>query len=186
MKPSLKENWVSKWTTKQLIEMIKKEGKEANLRIDRLKSLGLYEDNQVIQLKWNAYLKSSQYGTKSGKFSIATEGRTRQQLMTQYINIRNFLAGKTTVSETREQLKTQASRLGSDVSNVSRIYRIYNKIGGSSLGSISSDIILRIITERVNAGQSDDEIIDSYDRALENANTMQELLRDFSDSFKYF
>lgn len=185
MKPNIKANLIQSWTSEQLVEMIRKEGHIANQRISSLKKSGYYDLNQVIQLKWNSFLKSTEYGTSSGFFSLKTKGKTRQQLMTQYTNIRNFLAGSTRIQDTKEQLRRQADRLGTGVGNVSRIYRLYIQLG-LPRDFQDSDLVFNIISERVHKGQTDDEILNAGRRAMDSATTAGEFLREFSENAKYF
>lgn len=185
MKPNIKANLIQSWTSEQLVEMIRKEGHIANQRISSLKKSGYYELNQVIQLKWNAFLKTTEYGTSSGFFSLKTDGKTRQQLMTQYTNIRNFLSSRTSIQATKEQLRQQADRLETDVDNVSRVYRLYNQLG-LPRDYQDSDLVLNIISERVNNGQSDDEILSAGEMAINSATTAKAFLKEFSENAKYF
>lgn len=89
------------WSRKQLIEMIRREGKTANSRLERIYQSG------------NENLLPSVYRTR-GKFSLATADLTENELQLKFLQIREFLSHDFTLQGLKDRKSVMMERMGFD------------------------------------------------------------------------
>ena len=99
--PELTQRDIAGWSRKQLIEMIRREGKTANSRIARIYQSG------------NENLLPSIYRTR-GKFSLATADLTENELQLKFLQIREFLSHDFTLQGLKDRKSVMMERMGFD------------------------------------------------------------------------
>lgn len=84
-------------TVADLQQLIKKETSIANKRLRRLYNANLQNQSEQYNQEFSALLHNTNgFGTQSGYFSSATKEKSKQQLITQFLQVRNFLASDIT------------------------------------------------------------------------------------------
>lgn len=100
-RPELTQRDIAGWSRKQLIEMIRREGKTANSRLERIYQSG------------NENLLPSVYRTR-GKFSLATADLTENELQLKFLQIREFLSHDFTLQGLKDSKSVMMERMGFD------------------------------------------------------------------------
>lgn len=100
-RPELTQRDITGWSRKQLIEMIRREGKTANSRLERIYQSG------------NENLLPSVYRTR-GKFSLATADLTENELQLKFLQIREFLSHDFTLQGLKDRKSVMMERMGFD------------------------------------------------------------------------
>lgn len=191
-------------TVADLQQLIKKEVSIANKRLRRLYNANLQNQSEQYNQEFSALLHNTNgFGTKSGYFSSATKEKSKQQLVTQFLQVRNFLASDITVTAVKkeqkarqasferiETMKAQRSKrtrpikisIKKTFELVDNLFTDLKNLGFNTnvLGSLYSDI-LAITKARIESGEN-------YSSILENlANNMNSydydttaILNDFS------
>ena len=98
-RPELTQRDIAGWSRKQLVEMIRREGKTANSRLDRIYQSG------------NENLLPSIYRTR-GKFSLATADLTENELQLKFLQIREFLSHDFTLQGLKDSKNVMMERMG--------------------------------------------------------------------------
>jgi hypothetical protein len=193
-------------TVADLQQLIKKEVSIANKRLRRLYNANLQNQSEQYNQEFSALLHNTNgFGTKSGYFSSATKEKSKQQLVTQFLQVRNFLASDITVTAVKkeqkarqasferiETMKAQRSKrtrpikisIKKTFELVDNLFTDLKNLGFNTnvLGSLYSDI-LAITKARIESGEN-------YSSILENlANNMNSydydttaILNDFSSN----
>lgn len=94
---------------KELISYIQSNVNKANKRLDKIYKQKL--DNSYIFSAHKAELANKKFATKSGKYSQATSGLTKSDLVDKANIINRFLAEDLTVSTLRKQLDENAKKV---------------------------------------------------------------------------
>lgn len=100
-RPELTQRDIAGWSRNQLVEMIRREGKTANSRLDRIFQTG------------NETLLPSIYRTR-GKFSLATADLTENELQLKFLQIREFLSHDFTLQGLKDSKSVMMERMGFD------------------------------------------------------------------------
>lgn len=171
----ISDELVNKFTTAQLKELIKKETHTANTRLKRLEKVGLRDVNPLIQRKWNMYT-NTKFGTKKNYFSSNTKKMSRNEILVMYKNVRLFLSGKTTITDTKDTISKHKKNFEMNGLNLSEseVVDILRSYGNSGINTIigNSEIAFKIITGMVHKGYSERKIIAIINK-LENSKKSQ-------------
>lgn len=179
---NIPEKFLRSMTNAQLRALIRKEGKLANNRIDRLKRTGMWAYNAIVQGKWNTVLSGGVkspsgkqmdniidsrkvIATPSGHFSVNVKNMSRKVLIQQYKQIRQFLSQKTKVSDTRKQINKAVEATGVEAEELTDFYDCMKNV--MSILHVDSKAAETTVTELHRAGFTFSDIIA---RALQMAN----------------
>ena len=95
-------------TVEQLQQMIKKETTVANKRLQHLYKSDLKNYGEQYGQEFSALLHNTNgFGTSSGYFSTAVKGKSKQQLVNQFLQVRSFLSSDITVTSVRKEQKAK-------------------------------------------------------------------------------
>ena len=183
-------DFIEELSETQLKELIKKEVSTANSRIRHIKNEGLENSSSVMNKKYKALLYGSEFGTESGYFSKSVAHKTKEELQQQFLKIRNFLSEGITAEKVRNQRNSRINYInekmgGNSLENAEKVENIISELESSGitatvLGITPSDLIA-IVTSRVERGESEIEIFDSFINAYENYKQSDETLDILSE-----
>ena len=183
-------DFIEELSETQLKELIKKEVSTANSRIRHIKNEGLENSSSVMNKKYKALLYGSEFGTESGYFSKSVAHKTKEELQQQFLKIRNFLSEGITSEKVRNQRNSRINYInekmgGNSLENAEKVENIISELESSGitatvLGITPSDLIA-IVTSRVERGESEIEIFDSFINAYENYKQSDETLDILSE-----
>ena len=95
-------------TVTDLQQLIKKETSIANKRLRRLYNANLQNQSEQYNQEFSALLHNTNgFGTKNGYFSSATKEKSKRQLITQFLQVRNFLSSDITVTSIKKEHKAR-------------------------------------------------------------------------------
>lgn len=191
-------------TVADLQQLIKKEVTIANKRLRRLYNANLQNQSEQYNQEFSALLHNSNgFGTKSGYFSSATKEKSKQQLVTQFLQVRNFLASDITVTAVKKEQKArQASferiekmklqrgkRTRPKTISIKKTFELVDNLftdlknlgfNTNVLGSLYSDI-LAITKTRIESGESYSSIVESLSNSMNSYDyDTTAILNDFS------
>lgn len=191
-------------TVADLQQLIKKESSIANKRLRRLYNANLQNQSEQYNQEFSALLHNTNgFGTKSGYFSSATKEKSKQQLITQFLQVRNFLSSDITVTEVKkeqkakqasferiETMKAQRSKrtrpkkfsIKKTFELVDNLFTDLKNLGFNTnvLGSLYSDI-LAITKSRIENGENYSSILESLSNSMNSYDyDTTAILNDFS------
>ena len=191
-------------TVTDLQQLIKKEVSIANKRLRRLYNANLQNQSEQYNQEFSALLHNTNgFGTKSGYFSSATKEKSKQQLINQFLQVRNFLASDITVTEVKKEQKArQASFERIEKMKLQRGKRTRNKtisikktfelvdnlftdlknmgFNTNALGSLYSDI-LAITKSRIESGENYSSLLENLSNSMNSYDyDTTAILNDFS------
>lgn len=193
-------------TVADLQQLIKKETSIANKRLRRLYNANLQNQSEQYNQEFSALLHNTNgFGTKSGYFSSATKEKSKQQLVTQFLQVRNFLASDITVTAVKkeqkarqasferiETMKAQRSKrnrpkkisIKKTFELVDNLFTDLKNLGFNTnvLGSLYSDI-LAITKSRIESGENYSSILESLANSMNSYDyDTTAILNDFSEN----
>lgn len=193
-------------TVSDLQQLIKKETSIANKRLWRLYNANLQNQSEQYNQEFSALLHNiNGFGTKSGYFSSATKEKSKQQLITQFLQVRNFLSSDITVTAVKkeqkarqtsferiETMKAQRSkRMRPKKISIKKTFELVDNLftdlknlgfNTNALGSLYSDI-LAITKSRIENGESYSSILESLSNSMESYDyDTTAILNDFSQN----
>ena len=193
-------------TVADLQQLIKKETSIANKRLRRLYNANLQNQSERYNQEFSALLHNTNgFGTKSGYFSSATKEKSKQQLVTQFLQVRNFLSSDITVTEVKkeqkakqasferiETMKAQRSKrtrpkkisIKKTFELVDNLFTDLKNMGFNTnvLGSLYSDI-LAITKSRIEIGENYSRILESLANSMNSYDyDTTSILNDFSEN----
>lgn len=192
-------------TVADLQQLIKKETSIANKRLRRLYNANLQNQSEQYNQEFSALLHNTNgFGTKSGYFSSATKDKSKQQLITQFLQVRNFLSSDITVTAVKkeqkakqasferiETMKAQRSKRTRPKKKISikktfelvdNLFTDLKTLGFNTnvLGSLYSDI-LAITKSRIEGGENYSSILESLSNSMKSYDyDTTAILNDFS------
>ena len=182
----MNEFYASGLTNEQLKAEILRQGRKANLRLSQLKKSGYYKKNPIIMEKWNTFLKESRFSTKKNFFKTGTKNENRADLLKHYVQIRQFLGQRTSVSDTKKIIHKHALRLEIEDDTVERVLEFYGD--NAILKQLSnSDSAQTFVRDMVTKGFNDDEInavLDTLEKSAKTESDMNDLMRNFLQTLK--
>lgn len=184
----LTEKLAKTLTEKQLRELIRQQGTKANRRIQSLYRQGLENQSGAFIVKTSPYLKKSGRTNKAGQQVFKTampKTATKEQLVTNLLNIQYYNTYIGTATNVKRKSKKTAKRYGIDVSDTAKFWQLV-KYGYNSVGyKIDSDMIQKIVSERLRAGQSAKAIKSAITRAANAADNGDDFLSKFGGGGKW-
>lgn len=187
-----------------LQQLIKKEVSIANKRLHILYNANLQNQSEQYNQEFSALLHNTNgFGTQSGYFSSSTKGKSKQQLVNQFLQVRNFLASNITVTEVKKEQKArQASferiekmklqrgkRTRPKTISIKKTFELVDNLfidlknlgfNTNVLGSLYSDI-LAITKARIESGESYSSILESLSNSMNSYDyDTTAILNDFS------
>lgn len=191
-------------TVTDLQQLIKKEVSIANKRLRRLYNANLQNQSEQYNQEFSALLHNTNgFATKSGYFSSATKEKSKQQLVTQFLQVRNFLASDITVTAVKKEQKArQASferiekmklqrgkRTRPKTISIKKTFELVDNLftdlknlgfNTNVLGSLYSDI-LAITKTRIESGESYSSIVENLLNSMNSYDyDTTAILNDFS------
>ncbi len=191
-------------TVADLQQLIKKEVTIANKRLRRLYNANLQNQSEQYNQEFSALLHNTNgFGTKSGYFSGAVKEKSKQQLVNQFLQIRNFLASDNTVTAVKKEQKArQASferiekmklqrgkRTRPKTISIKKTFELVDNLftdlknlgfNTNVLGSLYSDI-LSITKSRIESGERYSSILESLSNSMNSYDyDTTAILNDFS------
>lgn len=193
-------------TVTDLQQLIKKETTIANKRLRRLYNANLQNQSEQYNQEFLALLHNTNgFGTKSGYFSSATKEKSKQQLVTQFLQVRNFLSSDITVTAVKkeqkarqasferiETMKAQRSkRTRTKKISIKKTFELVDNLfidlknmgfNTNVLGSLYSDI-LTITKSRIESGENYSSILESLANNMNSYDyDTTAILNDFSQN----
>ena len=193
-------------TVADLQQLIKKETSIANKRLRRLYNANLQNQSEEYNQEFSALLHNTNgFGTKSGYFSSATKEKSKQQLVNQFLQVRNFLASDITVTTVKKEQKTrQASferietmkaqrgkRTRTKTISIKKTFELADYLftdlknmgfNTNVLGSLYSDI-LAITKSRIENGENYSSLLENLSNSMKSYDyDTTAILNDFSEN----
>lgn len=191
-----------------LQQLIKKETSIANKRLRLLYNANLQNQSEQYNQEFSALLHNTNgFGTKSGYFSTSTEEKSKQQLVNQFLQVRNFLASDITVTTVKKEQKakqasferiekmklqrgkrvklkpkTKPISIKKTFELVDNLFTDLKNLGFNTnvLGSLYSDI-LSITKARIESGENYSSILESLSNSMNSYDyDTTAILNDFS------
>ena len=160
--------------------LVKDYSKQANVQLTELHESGADKLSISFTQKWGAYL--SQHGTKRGKFRTGVSRATKAELVERLLNLQKFRQNIKDPEQIQAEAEKTAEQFGLDnTDDIAELFELV-KYGFDSLAyKIGSDDMFKIVTERLNAGQTADEIKEAIDTAANLAENGNEFVQEFSE-----
>lgn len=168
-------------TVKQLKALVSEFTKEANIVLTEVRARGGENISPSFVEKWTPYLK--EHGTKRGaKFKAGAAKATKKELINKLQNLQKFKKQYKNLDKLEEEAEQTAKKLGlQNTEQLSKLFELV-KHGYDSLAyKIGSDDMFKITTERLNAGQTPEEIEAAINSAAEKAENGDEFVNLFSE-----
>ena len=193
----LSEKLAMTLTEEQLRDLIKMQGARANKNLSKIRKPYTGGKNKVdingvtyadlsgaFVKKINPYLKK--HGTKGGNFVLSPkEGTRKTELVTELLNIQYFNEKIKSPSDIISRAEKTANDYDIDITDTGRFWSLV-KHGFDSVGyRVDSDSILKIVSERMRAGQSGRGIKGAITRAARMAESGDDFISKFSKGGKW-
>ena len=191
-------------TVTDLQQLIKKETSIANKRLRRLYNANLQNQSEQYNQEFSALLHNTNgFGTKNGYFSSATKEKSKRQLITQFLQVRNFLSSDITVTaikkehkarqasferiETMKAHRSKRSRpkkisIQKTFELVDNLFTDLKNMGFNTnvVGSLYSDI-LAITKSRIESGENYSSLLENLSNSMNSYDyDTTAILNDFS------
>lgn len=193
----LSEKMAATLSEEQLRQLIKMQGKRANKNLAKIRQPYKSGKNKVdidgvtyadlsgvFTTKVNPYLKK--HGTKQGTFILSPKSGTKKSdLITELLNIQYFNEKVGTPAEIIRRAENVSNDYGVDVTDQVRYWDLVRK-GFNAVGyRIDSESIMKIVAERMRAGQTDRGIKSAITRAANMAESGDDYISRFSKGGKW-
>lgn len=178
----LTEKLAQTLTEEQLKKLIKQQGAKANRNLINIRKKGADKFSGVMQTKVEPYLRKHGRQSKNGLvYPTATQGRSKQELVNQLLNIQYFNSYVGTVSKIIEKASKLAEEYNIEMDDVTRLWDLV-KYGYQSVGyKVDSDVIIKIVRNRIRAGQDDETIKNALREATEQTDNATDMLTHFAE-----
>ena len=193
----LTEKMAATLSEEQLRQLIKMQGKRANKNLAKIRQPYKSGKNKVdingvtyadlsgvFAKKINPYLQK--HGTKSGGFVLNPKAGTKKKdLITELLNIQYYNEKIGTPADIIRRAENTANEYGVDIENQARFWELVRK-GFDAVGyRVDSDSILKIVSERMRAGQTGRGIKAAITRAANAADSGDDYIARFSKGGKW-
>lgn len=193
-------------TVEQLEQVIKKEVSIANKRLQRLYKSDLNNYGEQYGQEFSALLHNTNgFGTESGYFSKAVKGKSKSQLINQFLQVRSFLSSDITVTSVKKEQKAkQASferiemmkqgrgkRTKPKTISIQKTFELVDNLftdlknmgfNTNVLGSLYSDI-LAITKSRIENGENYSSVLEKLSNNMSDYDyDTTAILNDFSEN----
>lgn len=180
----LSEKLAATLSEKQLRSLLSMQSKKANTILKDIRTTGAAELSGVYTKKYIPYLE--QYGTKSGTFrQRQAKTTTKKELITQLLNIQYFNENIISSQHIKELAQEQASRVGIDVTELKAFWQLVKQGLDASGYRVDSEDMVKIVSERMRAGQSVSGIKAAITRAAKKAKNGTEYITKISEKGRF-
>ena len=178
----LTEKLAQTLTEEQLKKLIKKQGAKANRNLINIRKKGADKFSGVMQTKVEPYLRKHGRQSKNGLvYPTATRGKSKQALVNQLLNIQYFNTYIGTASKILEKASKMAKEYNIEMDDVTRLWDLVEQ-GFQSVGyKVDSDVMIKIVRNRIRAGQNDKTIKNALREAVEKTDNATDMLTHFSE-----
>ena len=164
----------------ELQKIVKMYTQEANVKLANIREAGADKLSKAFMSKWNPYLE--QHGTKKGNFRTGVSRATKAELIERLQNLQQFRKNIKQANEILREAEETAEQFGLDnVGDLQTLFDLVNYGYDSLAYKIGSDDMFKIVSERLNAGQTAEEIKQAIDTAASLAESGDEFIQDFSE-----
>lgn len=184
----LTEKLAKTLSEQQLRELIKQQGKTANRRLASLYTKGLEKQSGAYIIKTAPYLTKEGRTNKKGQQVFKTsmsKTATKDELVKNLLNIQYYNQYIGTAARVKKKAKSTAARYGVTLNETSAFWNLV-QYGYNSVGyKINSDMIQKIVSERMAAGQSARAIKAQITKAANAASSGDDFITRFSGGGKW-
>lgn len=178
---------LEKYSENQLYNEIMSMSKTVNSRLRRLRKSNVegldnvtyYQINYDVANKASGIL-SGDFATSGGFLKKPSKKATKQQLIIQYLQYQKMYNFKLTKKETLETAKEIARKTNVSLKAVKTVLSVQRKGFIEELFRIYGSIIFKIINNKMNAGQSYDDVIKLLEYADKSSESVEEVFNKFS------
>lgn len=164
----------------ELQKIVKDYSQQANAKLTSLREAGADKLSRSFTSKWKPYLE--QHGTKKGNFRTGVSRATKAELIERLENLQAFRRNVKSAEEIMDEAEETAEQFGLDsVEDLQTLFDLVNYGYDSLAYKIGSDDMFKIVSERLNSGQSAEEIKEAIDTAASLAESGDEFIQDFSE-----
>lgn len=178
----LTEKLAKTLSEQQLRDLIKQQGKTANRRLTSLYSKGLEKQSGAYIVKTSPFLQKDGRTNKHGQQVFKTsmpKTATKDELVRNLLNIQFYNQYIGTAARVKKKAKATANKFGVSLKETSEFWALV-QYGYNSVGyKIDSDMIQKIVSERMNAGQSARSIKAQITRAAKAAASGDDFISRF-------
>lgn len=184
----LTEKLAKTLSEQQLRDLIKQQGKTANRRLTSLYTKGLEKQSGAYIIKTAPYLKKEGRTNKKGQQVFKTsmpKTATKDELVKNLLNIQYYNQYIGTAARVKKKAKSTAARYGVTLNETSTFWNLV-QYGYNSVGyKIDSDMIQKIVSERMTAGQSARAIKAQITKAANAASSGDDFITRFGGGGKW-
>ena len=177
---------LEKYSENQLYNEIMSMSKTVNSRLRRLRKTNVEELDNVTyyQINYDVANKASgilsgEFATSSGFLKKPSKRATKQHLIIQYLQYQKMYNFKLTRKETLETAKEIARKTNVSLKAVKTVMSAQRKGFIEELFRIYGSIIFKIVNNRMNAGQSYDDVIKLLEYAYKSSDSVEEVFNKF-------
>lgn len=184
----LTEKLAKTLSEKQLRDLIKQQGKTANRRLTSLYNKGLEKQSGAYIVKTSPYLRKSGRTNKHGQQVFKTsmpKNASKDELVKNLLNIQYYNTHIGTAARVKKRAQMTANRYGVSLEETREFWQLV-QYGYNSVGyKIDSEMIQKIVSERMRAGQSARAIKGQITRAAKLATSGDDFISRFSGGGKW-
>lgn len=184
----LTEKLAKTLSEQQLRDLIKQQGKTANRRLLSLYSKGLEKQSGAYIVKTSPYLRKSGRTNKHGQQVFKTsmpKNASKDELVKNLLNIQYYNTHIGTAARVKKKAQSTAKRFGVSLDETREFWKLV-QYGYNSVGyKIDSDMIQKIVSERMRAGQSPAAIKGQITRAANAAASGDDFISRFGGGGKW-
>ena len=175
----LSEKLAATLSEKQLRDLIKIQGKKANVNLRGIHSAQVETLSGAFVSKVEPYLLKN--GTAKNEFRVRYNKQTpKKQLITALLNIQYFNEHIGTAEQIKKRAEETAKKYKLDIEDTSEYWKLV-RAGFDATGyRVDSDSIMKIVAERMRAGQTSRGIKTAITKAAKAANDANEYITKFS------
>ena len=184
----LTEKLAKTLSEQQLRDLIKQQGKTANRRLSSLYAKGLEKQSGAYIIKTAPYLQKDGRTNKKGQQVFKTsmpKTATKDELVKNLLNIQYYNTHIGTAARVKKKAQSTAKRFGVSLDETREFWKLV-QYGYNSVGyKIDSDMIQKIVSERMRAGQSPTAIKGQITRAANAASSGDDFISRFGGGGKW-
>ena len=162
----------------QLIKEINSMVSTVNTRLRRVEQAGLKNKSYYLAYKADAILAN--IGTGSGRVAKASKKMSVEELAKHALGVQKLYNYNLTIKEIKAEFKETAKRMKVSENSLELLYSLASNGIITHLFREYGTDLPKIINNRQNAGQSNQEIIDDLMKAIERNNNNIDIVADFA------
>lgn len=168
----------------ELRKLVNRYAREANAMLKELYAAGADKLSPAFVNKWRPYL--AQHGKRGGFFRQDVSRGTKKDLINRLQNLQYFRESMKSPEEIEDEAQETAEQFGlNDPEKLADLFRLVEQGFNSLSYKIGSDDMFKIVAERLNDGQSAEEIEQEIKDAAEMAENGDEFISIFSAGGKW-